>query len=376
MARQSFKSNKAKAMTDETIEQLSWDAQHADKTDEDENVPAQQEGSELDKVTHSDEETSETLPVVADRTRLPANEALSIGQMAVQSLVMGTNNPYEAAMKVMRGHELGLPPVASMENLFVVNGKTGMGAALIGTLIKKSSKYNYRVTEHDDQHCAVVFFENGEEIGTSTFSMQDAEKAGLVKPRSPWTTYPRNMLLARALSNGARWYCPDVFQGSVYTDEELRSVQVSSDTQPTQQATSYSAPPTPAAPPVADGFMAEPPALVREDWTVGEVYDTEMCPLHYDDAGSISAAMYRGQQRPVAFFKAGRMRSYAHKTGDGWCDRESAIKEIAEDAMSLFNNPDDMQEFAINQFPDLAGIVPDEYRAIDWWFIRNARTDS
>lgn len=357
--------------TEETFEMLDWDAQHTD----DEDVPAQQEDSELDKVTQ--EETTETLPVVADRTRLPASEALSIGQMAVQSLVMGTNNPYEAAMKVMRGHELGLPPVASMENLFVVNGKTGMGAALIGTLIKKSSKYNYRVTEHDDQHCAVVFFEDGEEIGTSTFSMQDAERAGLVKPRSPWTTYPRNMLLARALSNGARWYCPDVFQGSVYTDEELRSVQVSSPAQPAQQPASYSAAPAaPVAPPMGDSFMAEPPALLREDWTHGEIYDTEICPVHYNDAGSISAAMYRGQQRPVAFFKAGRMRSFAHKTGDGWCDRQQTIKDLAEETLALFDNDTEMQEFAVNNFTDLAGIVPDAYRAIDWWFIRNARTDS
>jgi hypothetical protein len=116
--------------------------------------------------------------------------------------------------------------------------------------------------------------------------------------------------------------------------------------------------------------------LFREDWTHGEVYDTEICPVHYDDAGSISAAMYRGQQRPVAFFKAGRMRSFAHKTGDGWCDRQQTIKDLAEETLALFDNDTEMQEFAVNKFTDLAGVVPDDYRAIDWWFIRNARTDS
>jgi hypothetical protein len=29
------------------------------------------------------------------------------------------------------------------------------------------------------------------------------------------------MLFARAMSNGARWYCPDVFAGPAYTPDEL-----------------------------------------------------------------------------------------------------------------------------------------------------------
>ena len=37
--------------------------------------------------------------------------------------------------------------------------------------------------------------------------------------------FPRNMLFARAISNGARWYCPDLFNGNaVYVPEELGAV--------------------------------------------------------------------------------------------------------------------------------------------------------
>jgi hypothetical protein len=32
------------------------------------------------------------------------------------------------------------------------------------------------------------------------------------------------MLYARALSNGAKWYCPDVFGGPIYTPDELGAV--------------------------------------------------------------------------------------------------------------------------------------------------------
>jgi|TARA_R110002073_G_scaffold72029_1_gene176294 hypothetical protein len=366
-------------MTQDNLIEAGW-SEELEMPEQQEEQLEQQEEVVVSQEEQAEETQEVTLPAVADRNRLPADEALSIGQMAVQSLVMGTNNPYEAAMKVMRGHELGLPPVASMENLFVINGKVGMGAALIGTLIKKSPKYNYLVTEHDDTHCVIEFTEDGGLIGTSSFSMQDAEKAGLVKPRSPWTTYPRNMLLARALSNGARWYCPDAFQGSIYTDEELRSVQVSPVTQPTQQATSYAAPSAPAAPPVGNGFMAastpmiaEPTPLVREDFVMGENYDTELCPVHHDHAGSITSSMYRGQQRPVAFFKGGRMRAYAHNTGDGWCDRPTLIKELSEETKPLFTDEESLFEFVGSNFPDLAGITLGEYRAVDWFVLRNAK---
>jgi hypothetical protein len=32
------------------------------------------------------------------------------------------------------------------------------------------------------------------------------------------------MLFARAISNGVKWYCPDVFSGPVYVPEEMPSV--------------------------------------------------------------------------------------------------------------------------------------------------------
>jgi hypothetical protein len=60
-------------------------------------------------------------------------------------------------------------------------------------------------------------------LGVSTFTVEDASRAGLLQQRGAgaWDKYLRNMLLARALTNGARWYCPGVFGGAVYDPEEL-----------------------------------------------------------------------------------------------------------------------------------------------------------
>ena len=53
--------------------------------------------------------------------------------------------------------------------------------------------------------------------------------------------FARNMLFARAISNGARWYCPDLFSGNpVYVPEELGAIVdgegnvIAAATQPTQ----------------------------------------------------------------------------------------------------------------------------------------------
>lgn len=46
----------------------------------------------------------------------------------------------------------------------------------------------------------------------------DAAKAGTQNMGK----FPRNMLFARCISNGVKWFCPDIFLGApVYTPEEL-----------------------------------------------------------------------------------------------------------------------------------------------------------
>jgi hypothetical protein len=134
----------------------------------------------------------------------------------------------QAAVKIQAGAELGIPPVAAMSSIYIVEGKPTLSAVLMGALVKRSGRYNYRVTEHDNDHCTIVFIEDKEQIGVSTFTYEDAQAAGVA--RNPtWNKYRRNMLFARAMSNGCRWYCPDVFGGPIYTPEELGEQRINAD---------------------------------------------------------------------------------------------------------------------------------------------------
>jgi hypothetical protein len=134
----------------------------------------------------------------------------------------------QAIVKVMAGAELGLPPFASMTGIHIIKGKPVLGANLIATLIKQHPSYNYRISRNDDDAVHIDFFENGEKVGVSSFSMKDAQTAGLLN-NPTWKKFPRNMLFSRAISNGARWYTPDIFGGSpVYTPDEF-GLQVDED---------------------------------------------------------------------------------------------------------------------------------------------------
>lgn len=152
---------------------------------------------------------------------LTLQDTLTLGKVLAESgMFQDARGAAQAVAKIMAGAELGFPALASMTGVYVVKGRITLSANLIAAAIKRTSKYNYRVVRMDDKGCEIVFLEDGQEVGRSSFTEEDAKKAGLAGGDN-WRKYPRNMYFARALSNGAKWFCPDVFGGPVYTPDEL-----------------------------------------------------------------------------------------------------------------------------------------------------------
>lgn len=124
----------------------------------------------------------------------------------------------QAVVKILAGAELGFPAFSSMCGIFIIKGKPAIGANLMAAAVKRSARYDYRVVELSDRICKIAFFDGNREIGISEFSAADAQKAGTQNMGK----FARNMLFARAMSNGCRWFTPDIFLGAaVYTPEEL-----------------------------------------------------------------------------------------------------------------------------------------------------------
>lgn len=200
--------------------------------------------------------------------------------MAASGFFADSRNAAQAVVKILAGQEMGFGPFASMNGVYIISGRPSIGANLMAAAVKKSGRYNYQIAEMTEKACSITFFENGKEIGVSTFTAEDARKAGTKN----MDKYARNMLFARAMSNGVRWYCPDVFNGStVYTPEEL-GANVNEDgevidlpvTETTPAPTNGKAQPAPAQQLAEIGFPPEEPPAQPETPPAAITLETAM----------------------------------------------------------------------------------------------------
>lgn len=199
-------------------------------------------------------------------------DAMSIGQVLAKSgFFSDAREAAQAVTKVLAGQELGIGPVAAMTGVYLVNGRVAIGANLMAAAVKRSRRYNYRVTELSDARCAIEFTEEGKPIGESVFTIEDARKA----QTKNIDKFPRNMLFARAMSNGVRWFCPDVFSTTVYTPDELRGDVLEAPPAPTvvtvntETGEIVDEAPPPMLPSVRKSLIGELRAAVKEARELG-----------------------------------------------------------------------------------------------------------
>lgn len=151
-------------------------------------------------------------------TFLPPTEILTMGKAFVESgMFPDIKTAAQAVVKIQAGQEIGIAPFAAMTGIHIIQGKPTIGAGIIASRVKASGKYDYRVVQQTDAACSIDFYQGKDKIGNSTFTIEDARKAGTKN----LDKFPKNMLFARAISNGVKWFCPDVFSGPVYTPEEM-----------------------------------------------------------------------------------------------------------------------------------------------------------
>ena len=136
--------------------------------------------------------------------------------------------PQAVLSTVLLGRELGMPAMASLRSVHVIDGRHSLSADLMVALVLKSGLAEYfQLVESTDKICTFTTKRKGAPKATTlSYTIEDAEKAGLLfvrpgKKPGPWHTIPRPMLRARGKSELARLEYPDLLAG-LYTPEELR----------------------------------------------------------------------------------------------------------------------------------------------------------
>ena len=150
-------------------------------------------------------------------------EAMQLGQTFFQSgLFADLKSAQQAVVKIMAGAEMGISPFAAMSGIHIIQGKPTIGAGLMAARVKGFGKYDYKVVEHSEKICSIDFFKDKEKLGNSTFTIEDAKKAGTKN----LDKFPKNMLFARAMSNGVKWFTPDIYETPVYVPEEMENLTI------------------------------------------------------------------------------------------------------------------------------------------------------
>lgn len=175
--------------------------------------------------------------------------------LAASGFFVDAREMAQAVVKVLAGRELGIAPVAAMTGIFIVKSKVTLSANLMAAVIKRSKSYTYRIKRLDEKACTLFFYERSIDgakwdlIGESEFTWEQALAAKLpTNNPATWNAYPRNMLFARAMSNGAKWYCPDLWGGPVYTPDELGEVEQIDGEMPTVSIETVAPEPAPLTP--------------------------------------------------------------------------------------------------------------------------------
>lgn len=146
-------------------------------------------------------------------------------QAVTSKMYRGIGDQAGVLMIMLSARELGIPPMAALNGgIAIISGKVEVAARTMSAMIRRGG-HSIREVTSTDTECTLTGTrrDNGDTI-TVTYTIQDAQKAGLVRSGGGWTKFPSDMLFARALSRLARRLFSDVI-GMAYIEGEIKDAQ-------------------------------------------------------------------------------------------------------------------------------------------------------
>ena len=169
----------------------------------------------------------------------PANlaEAMQMAEILADSSIVPKDfqgRPGNVLIAVQWGSEIGLQPLQAMQSIAVINGRPSIwGDAMLGLVQGSGLLDSIHEEVSDDGKVATCTLRRR---GVAhpiirTFTMDDADRAGLSRKDGPWKQYPKRMLQLRARAFALRDGFADVLRG-VAIAEEARDTPVMRDVTP------------------------------------------------------------------------------------------------------------------------------------------------
>lgn len=187
----------------------------------------------------------------------------------------------------------GVDLLTTVQTVAFIDGKPVIDATMQRALADRAG-YRVTILEASPRSAAVQISdkESGEVLGSASYTIEDAERAGLAK-KSNWEKNPEDMCVARATTRAMRRYAPVVMVGLVAGEDELDEIQSREDPVAvlTQNAGEEAEPQVatpPSDPPLSDGPPTSPATPVEDAEIVAEQEDDELTDL---TRGRVQAAI-------------------------------------------------------------------------------------
>lgn len=142
----------------------------------------------------------------------------------------GMDKPAAIAIALQMAMEVGLSPMAGLQNIAVINGRPTMwGDAQLavcrasGVFDESAFDEGWEKTDPKNEetilaYCIVRRLPDGKPVRRE-FSIAEARRAGLWQKQGPWTQYPKRMLQCRARSWALKDTFSDLLKGISMTEE-------------------------------------------------------------------------------------------------------------------------------------------------------------
>lgn len=159
---------------------------------------------------------------------VPINEIKDMAQAVCKSGLFQLPTPEAAFTLMLLCQSEGIHPIQAVKRFHIIKGRPSMRAdAMLAEFQRLGGRVKW-IERTDTKVIAVFSHPQGEAEITWTIEM--AKNAGLTA-NDTWRKYPRQMLTARAISEGIRTVLPAVVTG-IYTPEEVADFDLSTEKAP------------------------------------------------------------------------------------------------------------------------------------------------
>lgn len=156
---------------------------------------------------------------------IPSDHEMTVFKLMAQQAVAskmyrGIGDESGVMMIMLTARELGIPAMQALNGAInIIQGKVELSARLMNALMRRAG-ISIKIEKINAEECHLMGKRDNDTMPAS-YTIEEAKKAGLIKPGGGWTKNPEDMLFARAISRLARRLAPDII-GGCYVEGEIQ----------------------------------------------------------------------------------------------------------------------------------------------------------